>query len=112
MRAKGDQRGVAQPGRALGSGPRGRRFKSYRPDKEIKGLRDCPATLFRFSHKSTHKTGSVGHAVRTGFFAFGVQPIQTLGDGPGQALVDVRIDPVSFRVRMAGLSIVKSPSYE
>ena len=25
-------RGVAQPGRALGSGPRGRRFKSSRPD--------------------------------------------------------------------------------
>ena len=25
-------RGVAQPGSALGSGPRGRRFKSYRPD--------------------------------------------------------------------------------
>jgi len=75
--------------RVVGSGPRGRRFKSYRPDKEIKGLRDCPATLFRFTHKSPHKTGSVGHAVRTGFFAFGVQPIQPLGDGPGQALVDV-----------------------
>ena len=26
------RRGVAQPGRALGSGPRGRRFKSSRPD--------------------------------------------------------------------------------
>ena len=26
-------RGVAQPGRALGSGPRGRRFKSFRPDQ-------------------------------------------------------------------------------
>src|SRR3977135_4476376 len=26
-------RGVAQPGRALGSGPRGRRFKSSRPDQ-------------------------------------------------------------------------------
>lgn len=25
-------RGVAQPGRALGSGPRGRKFKSCRPD--------------------------------------------------------------------------------
>ena len=28
-------RGVAQPGRALGSGPRGRRFKSFRPDQYI-----------------------------------------------------------------------------
>ncbi len=27
-------RGVAQPGRALGSGPRGRRFKSFRPDQK------------------------------------------------------------------------------
>jgi hypothetical protein len=27
------RRGVAQPGRALGSGPRGRRFKSSRPDQ-------------------------------------------------------------------------------
>ncbi len=26
------RRGVAQPGRALGSGPRGRRFESSRPD--------------------------------------------------------------------------------
>src|SRR6185503_9868786 len=26
-------RGVAQPGRALGSGPRGRRFESSRPDQ-------------------------------------------------------------------------------
>jgi hypothetical protein len=29
------RRGVAQPGRALGSGPRGRRFKSSRPDQYI-----------------------------------------------------------------------------
>ena len=29
----GFSRGVAQPGRALGSGPRGRRFKSSRPDQ-------------------------------------------------------------------------------
>ena len=27
-------RGVAQPGRALGSGPRGRRFESSRPDQK------------------------------------------------------------------------------
>ncbi len=31
-RAAAGVRGVAQPGRALGSGPRGRRFKSSRPD--------------------------------------------------------------------------------
>jgi hypothetical protein len=30
---------VAQPGRALGSGPRGRRFKSYRPDFPNQQLR-------------------------------------------------------------------------
>ena len=29
------RRGVAQPGSALGSGPRGRRFKSYRPDSYL-----------------------------------------------------------------------------
>src|SRR6266480_2493816 len=28
-------RGVAQPGRALGSGPRGRRFESSRPDQIV-----------------------------------------------------------------------------
>ena len=31
------RRGVAQPGRALGSGPRGRRFESSRPDHKLKG---------------------------------------------------------------------------
>src|SRR5215475_1355478 len=39
MNAKGAQRGVAQPGRALGSGPRGRRFKSFRPDISNQRLR-------------------------------------------------------------------------
>ena len=32
-RLRRSRRGVAQPGRALGSGPRGRRFKSSRPDQ-------------------------------------------------------------------------------
>ncbi len=40
------RRGVAQPGSALGSGPRGRRFKSYRPDSfllspEVAPLMEC-----------------------------------------------------------------------
>ena len=36
-------RGVAQPGRALGSGPRGRRFKSSRPDHFLPASRtDLP----------------------------------------------------------------------
>ena len=34
-------RGVAQPGRALGSGPRGRRFKSSRPDHFISITYGC-----------------------------------------------------------------------
>ena len=40
-------RGVAQPGRALGSGPRGRRFKSFRPDhaSRPKSPESCSAFL-------------------------------------------------------------------
>ncbi len=33
-------RGVAQPGGALGSGPRGRRFKSCRPDFDVNKIGD------------------------------------------------------------------------
>jgi hypothetical protein len=33
IRVESLERGVAQLGRALGSGPRSRRFKSYRPDQ-------------------------------------------------------------------------------
>ena len=36
-------RGVAQPGRALGSGPRGRRFKSCRPDQNCKKMAGFPS---------------------------------------------------------------------
>jgi hypothetical protein len=36
-------RGVAQPGRALGSGPRGRRFESSRPDQFYSILKSIPA---------------------------------------------------------------------
>src|ERR1041384_8320743 len=42
------RRGVAQPGRALGSGPRGRRFKSYRPDQLNQQLTARPQTPGRF----------------------------------------------------------------
>ena len=38
-------RGVAQPGRALGSGPRGRRFESSRPDKKARGGDSLSAAL-------------------------------------------------------------------
>ena len=44
-------RGVAQPGRALGSGPRGRRFKSSRPDQKSqeKGRNSPGIAAFRVS---------------------------------------------------------------
>ena len=38
-------RGVAQPGRALGSGPRGRRFKSSRPDQFSRFSSENPQNL-------------------------------------------------------------------
>ena len=46
---RSSKRGVAQPGRALGSGPRGRKFKSCRPDfidkkpfgENVEGLSHC-----------------------------------------------------------------------
>src|SRR5262245_10038790 len=43
---------------SLGSGPRGRRFKSYRPDLNLKGLRDFPATLFNFTRTRTRTVSS------------------------------------------------------
>jgi hypothetical protein len=65
---------VAQPGRALGSGPRGRRFKSYRPDLEIKGLRRKFATLFRFTRTATrtsaYEAGPVGRKPLVGELEF------------------------------------------
>jgi hypothetical protein len=53
---------VAQPGRALGSGPRGRRFKSYRPDFRQKAKRASfimmPVLLF--SHLHHHQGRQAG----------------------------------------------------
>src|SRR5205807_3193563 len=42
-------RGVAQPGSALGLGPRGRRFESSRPDQINPHLRH-PAEVFQYQH--------------------------------------------------------------
>jgi hypothetical protein len=60
VRRKPQHRGVAQPGRALGSGPRGRRFKSCLPDfvRPLDRLASAngPAAFFFFSvHLCTHR---------------------------------------------------------
>src|SRR5579859_2038768 len=49
------RRGVAQPGRAPGSGPGGRRFKSSLPDQSLqcpfrrRGLQNVPAFVWQFA---------------------------------------------------------------
>ncbi len=50
-----NRRGVAQPGRALGSGPRGRRFKSFRPDQHIAriGQFSLAFSFVRIRHEAT-----------------------------------------------------------
>jgi hypothetical protein len=42
----GENRGVAQPGSAFGSGPKGRRFKSSRPDRRTVQILDNPYAAF------------------------------------------------------------------
>ena len=46
-------RGVAQPGRALGSGPRGRRFESSRPDHSIQNTAVADRRPFLFCARSS-----------------------------------------------------------
>src|SRR6266498_4945973 len=59
-------RGVAQPGRALGSGPRGRRFESSRPDQSNQTL-TAASIGGRISFVANLLDGSVGcrHAARS-----------------------------------------------
>ena len=51
-------RGVAQFGRALGSGPRGRVFKSHHSDhlntRQYAGFADCLVFYIAFSRKNQH----------------------------------------------------------
>ncbi len=56
-------RGVAQPGRAPGSGPGGRRFKSSLPDQSFSRSPNCPSafTPSAFSTVSAHSQSSFSH---------------------------------------------------
>src|SRR5688572_7963907 len=61
------RRGVAQPGRALGSGPRGRWFESSRPDFRIQKGRRPKLAAVPFCRKSPSSAGRVsgpGHKAR------------------------------------------------
>ena len=54
-------RGVAQPGRALGSGPRSRWFKSSRPD-HLNGLGSCYMQgpfFYAFVMSRVHRLGRI-----------------------------------------------------
>src|SRR5262249_33955600 len=88
-------------GRALGLGPRGRRFESSRPDLISKNLAWFSSLLDWETHKSTHKAGSVGYFQsrrRTGFFAFGMQDVQAFGNYFCEPPVDVPVNHVGLDV--------------
>ena len=57
-------RDVAQFGSALGSGPRGRWFKSSRPDHKFTGQRPSASGLFSFSRSFGHRRGHLCSSLR------------------------------------------------
>src|SRR4026208_95355 len=68
-------RGVAQPGRALGSGPRGRRFKSCRPD-----LKDSLTAVVRESFLLSDKALTATSVLPSRFFScLGAKSNATVG---------------------------------
>jgi hypothetical protein len=69
-------RGVAQPGRAPGSGPGGRRFKSSLPDQSFSRSFSCLGGYCRFSF-----FGTFGEYVPAELCGVSRRPIQVL-DGP------------------------------
>ena len=66
-------RGVAQPGRALGSGPRGRRFKSYRPDSipRTYGRRLAAVSFQVHAQRHIRTTASLTQNTAIGNLGFG-----------------------------------------